>query len=344
MQQDLWRSLGQSPPEHAVFWSDPPSGLRAILVLDNMSLGPAAGGIRTRQYPDSNAALKEAARLARAMTLKCAISGLAAGGGKVVVIENKDMKRRSAFEALGRRIEALGGLFRTAGDLGTTMTDLRDAASHCQYVHLKEESLTEAVALGMVRCLESCARFKGLETLSGLRVAVQGCGAIGSATARALASCDVELVLADVEGERARSLARALGAEVVSADEILEVEVDIVAPCAVGGVMTPEVVGRLRAWGLCGAANNILSGPEAAAALMEREIVHVPDFIASAGAVIEGVGETIMQLEDRGGLIDRLGETTLKVLIEARQRGETPLETAERQAWRVLGAEVNKRC
>jgi leucine dehydrogenase len=162
-------------------WRDAASGLEAILVIDDDTLGPAAGGVRTRSYPSLAEARADAAALARAMTIKCALAGLDAGGGKCVVLDHPGLDRPRAFAELGARIAELGGGFRTAGDLGTTDADLAAMASTCAWVHAGSD-LAGAVARGVVRCIEACAAVRGVP-VAGLAVAIQGCGAIGAAAA-----------------------------------------------------------------------------------------------------------------------------------------------------------------
>jgi leucine dehydrogenase len=319
MSDDLFETLRESGAGRCYLFHDAPSGLRAALVIDDLTLGPAAGGIRTATYPTLHHAINEAAGLARAMTLKCALAGLDAGGAKAVVLDHDGLDRPRAFAALGRRVEELGGIFRTAGDLGTTQADLEAMATTTGYVHTDEVDLSRSVARGMLRCVEACAEARGREP-SELRVAVQGAGAIGSAVARALRQAGIQLVLADLQISRAGELAAELGAEVCPPDEVLAAAVDVVAPCAAGGVLDADAARRMRAWGLCGAANNIVDGDEAAAVLVERGILHVPDVVASAGAVIDGIGRTVMGLDDRAPLIDALGETARRVLRLARER------------------------
>ncbi len=313
------------------FWRDSGSGLRAVLVVDSVALGPAAGGIRTWQYPTVEAALRDAARLARAMTIKCAIAGLDAGGGKAVVLDHPGLDRARAFARLGAFVEELGGLFRTAGDLGTTAGDLTAMAEHCSYVHTEEDDLSAAVARGATRCIEACAAVRG-RSLEGLRVAVQGCGAIGAALARALRAASAEVVVADIDRPRAEKLAGEIDARIAEPDAILTEDVDVIAPCAIGGVVTEELVDELGAWAICGAANNILAGPSVARALAARGVLHVPDVVASAGAVIDGIGRTVMNLPDRTPLIDALGNTARELLEATSSSGRTTEELAVERA------------
>lgn len=311
------------------FFHDAASGLRAVLVIDDQTLGPAAGGVRTRAYPDLEAAVRDAAALARAMTVKCALGGLAAGGAKAVVLDHPGLDRPAAFEVLGRRVQELGGLFRTAGDLGTTEDDLRAMARATEYVHTGEADLSRAVARGLLRCVEACLAHRAAgETTVGLRVAVQGCGAIGSAVAEALADAGCSLVVADVAPGRAEAVALATGARVVPAGAVLEEDVDVLCPCAVGGVVDEATASRLRAFALVGAANNVVASEAAHAALHARGVLHVPDVVASAGAVVEGIGRTVMGLPDRAPLVDALGATAERILRLSRDQDRPTLAVA----------------
>lgn len=324
-------ALDAAGARRCVIWRDAACGLTAVLAIDDLTLGPGAGGVRTRAYPGLAAALAEASALARAMTRKCALAGLAAGGAKAVVLAHAGLDRPRAFARLGEFVAELGGVFRTAGDLGTTADDLAAMATTCPYVHVEERGLAEAVARGLVGCVAACAARRG-RSLAGLRVAVQGCGSIGGAVARALHVAGARLTVADVDAARARRVADGTDATVVGVDELLRSEVDVVAPCAIGGVITAEGAASLRAWAVCGAANNILAGIDAARALAGRGILHVPDEVASAGAVIEGIGRSVMGLADRTPLIDALGATAASLLAEAEATGELPVVLAERRA------------
>ena len=336
MPNKILETIEKNGPSHTIIWSDPPSGLRAFLVLDNMELGPAAGGIRTHRYPSGIEAFRDALALARAMTIKCALAGLEAGGGKCVLLDHPGLDRARAFAFLGKRIEELRGAFRTAGDLGTTAADLRILAAHTRYVHTDERGLSASVARGLVQCIKACAVERGYRNIQGLRVAIQGMGVIGTAVASALSGEGAQLFCADLNPERAEQVVRVLGGTILPADEVLLAEVDIVAPCAGGGVLTADLAERMPAWAVCGAANNILASPQAERILCERGILMVPDPIASAGAVIDGIGQSVMGLADRKPLIDRLFETARQVLSLCKQTGRLPSEIAREWAFRRI--------
>lgn len=324
--------IGAFDPARIERIHEPSLGLTAYLVLDSLALGPAAGGVRTMAYLDEAAAALDACRLARAMTHKCALGGLDAGGGKVVVIDRPDLDRPAAFAVLGRRVDALRGDFRTAGDLGTTGLDLAAMAAQTRYVHTDTDSLAGAVGRGVLRCAEACADLAGRPGLSGIRAAVQGCGDIGAAVAEAFVRAGVSVRVADIDEGRARALAARIGATVVSANEVLYEDVDLLAPCAVGDVISAETAAHIRAWAVCGGANNICTDDAAHEVLHRREILFVPDLISSAGAVVEGIGRTVMGLDDRTDLIDALRHTARVVLEDARSDGRPPIVHAIRRA------------
>lgn len=344
---DIFSVLDARNTPRCYLWNHPPSGLRAIAVLDDETLGPCAGGTRLRSYPSLAAAVDDAAALARAMTIKCALGGVDAGGGKIVVMDHPGLIREAAFDRLGQFVDELGGRLRTAGDFGTTAADIEIMARHSGFVHINEAGLLSAVARGLVACVRACVRVAGPERglgdppssdsnsppLHGLRIAVQGCGGIGAAAARAFAAAGATLWLADIDQPRAQALSAELGATACAPDDVLQADVDIVSPCAIGGVLTAEVARSIRAWAVCGAANNILAGPEVEAHLVERGVLFVPDVVASAGAVVDGVGDRVMGLADRTGLIDRLGETAYELLSASRETGRTASALAEERAW-----------
>ncbi len=320
-----------------LFLADRASGLRAILCIDDLRAGPAAGGIRTRAYPRVEDAAAEVAGLARGMTIKCALAGLAAGGAKTVVLDHSGMDRPAAFRALGGYIEELAGRYHAAGDFGTTAADLAAAAERTRFVHINEPDLAGAVGESVARCLR--VAFDRLDggALAGRTVGIQGCGAIGAAVAGRLHDAGARLVVADVVPERAEAL-RSLGADVVAPEAILQAEVDALVPAALGGVLDERSAPAVRARVVCGAANGVMAGDEVGRALSARGVILVPDALGSAGAVMEGIGSAVMGLSDRTPLFAALEETTREVLDRAEETGESPDAVARRLAFERLDA------
>ncbi|WP_375398016.1 Glu/Leu/Phe/Val dehydrogenase dimerization domain-containing protein [uncultured Sphingomonas sp.] len=337
---DLFDDMAVVAAARVLALSDPASGLKALVALDDLTLGPACGGIRTMRYSGVGEALADAQRLAAAMTLKCAIAGLPAGGGKTVVLDHPGLDRAAAFGRLGEFIESLGGLYRAAGDLGTRQEDLLRAAERTRYVNTTGARLGEATGEGVVNCIRALAAHRGRE-ITGLSVAVQGCGLIGSGVARLLAAAGATLVVADVDAGAAERLAREVGGEAVGAGAILQAPVDVVSPCATGGVITTAAAGAMRAWGVCGGANNQLGDSGALPTLVARGISYVPDFLASAGAVIDGIAR---EVGDGNGdaLIARLHDTAAEVLAESALTGEDTDAVARRMARRNIAQGHNR--
>jgi len=305
--------------KRALFLSEPACGLKAILAIDDMTLGPATGGIRTLSYASDAEALADAQRLAAAMTVKCSIAGLNAGGGKMVVLDHPDLDRPRAFRRLGSFIEDLGGRYWTAGDIGTTIADLEALSETTQYVNLAGRQLGRSVGQTVLNGIRACAEVRDRK-VADLSVAIQGCGLIGEGVARVLAQENVSLYLADVRHEHAQIMADELGATVLSPDDVLLADVDVIAPCAHGGSITADLLGRMKAWAICGGANNQLASPEVAEALASADVLYIPDFLASSGAVIAGIAGPVMGA-DKDGLIARTRETARRILNEAARRG-----------------------
>jgi leucine dehydrogenase len=336
---DIFDDIGSAGAHRVFFLRDEPSGLRAIIALDDVTLGPACGGIRTQPYPTTRDALVDVAKLSSAMTLKCAIANLPAGGGKTVVIVHPGMNRPAAFRRLGEYIQDLGGMYRAAGDLGTTYDDLLHAAENTDYVDTTGQQLGEATGVGIVNCIRACATDHGVDSLANLTIAIQGCGLIGAGVARSLAAQGAHVIVADVDSALAEVLAAEIGGTVESAETILMTRADIISPCAIGGVLTGALVPKIQAWGICGGANNQFASPDVGQELMARDIVYVPDFLASSGAVIDGTSRTLINA-DPAPLLAALEDTALLVLATSRSTGRPPHEVAQAIARdRILSAQ-----
>ena len=330
----VFEALAEAKAGRVVLLRDDASGLRAVIALDSLVLGPACGGIRTRAYSTDLDAITDAQKLAAAMTMKCAIAGLPAGGGKTVVIEHADMDRPAAFRRLGRFIDDLQGLYRTAGDLGTTADDLAEVATATSHVDTAGGALAAATGLTVANCMEAILEDWGRSSFEGVSVAVQGCGLIGAGVARHLHEQGARLFLADTNVAAAQSLAKDVNGTILSPDEVLFADVDILCPCAIGGVVTEEVARNTGAKAICGGANNQLASASVAEDLAGRDITFVPDVLASSGAVIRGVSRMIGGLDEEG-LIAATRRTAQEILARARSEGRTSSE--------VVTAMVNAR-
>ena len=121
--------------DQLVFWSDAANGYRGIIAIHDTTLGPALGGTRFWNYGSEEEAITDVLRLSRGMTYKAAITGLALGGGKSVIIgDHHTTEREAIFRAHGRAIDSLGGRYITAADVGTSIDDMEYLRKETQWV------------------------------------------------------------------------------------------------------------------------------------------------------------------------------------------------------------------
>jgi leucine dehydrogenase len=295
-----------------------------FICVQSTVLGPAAGGTRLKVYPDPADALRDGLRLASAMTSKNAIADLPLGGGKAVLAVPElpsGEARRALLLRYGDLLESLHGTYWTACDMNTVPSDMDVIAERCSYVFARTEAnggsgtSVPATADGVfVGIRASAAHAFGSEDLEGRTVAIQGVGAVGALLARQLRDAGARLVLSDIDEVRAKELAAEVGADVVGADEAIDVECDVLSPCAIGGVLSAETIPRLRCAIVAGAANNQLSEPQDAERLAERGILYAPDYVVNAGGIIhlaalEMLGEDIARRDERiAGIAGTLAE------------------------------------
>ncbi len=227
-------------------------GLTAFLAIDDTRLGPATGGIRWRAYPTPEDGARDVLRLARAMTYKNAFADLDLGGGKTVVLRQPGMCREAAFPALGAAIEGLAGRYVTACDYGTTAAELALVKSRTRFALAEDAAggLDLGTATGVLVAIRAVwRRIAGGRSLDGVRVLVQGVGDVGMVLVRLLVEADARVSFSEVDEERAARCAGELRVERVPADAIFDADVDVLAPCAVGEVITADAARRLRAAG-----------------------------------------------------------------------------------------------
>lgn len=307
-------------------------GLRAIVLLHSLARGPAFGGIRRVAYASEQAALADAKRLAHAMTLKCALADLPAGGGKTVILDGPELQREAAYELLGRAIERLGGDYVCGPDVGTGEADLEVLRRTTRWVNPAGNDAARSTAAGVLAGLRGLSRVVfGDENVGRRRYAIQGLGAVGSALAVALLEAGAQVSGWDVDaGARAR--ARAAGVSVVDEARLLSEPCDVFMPCALGGVLTRDTCERASWRAVCGAANNQLADPGVAELLQQRGIAWAPDFVVNAGAVIEGVLTVRAPGPDVGGRVERhiaaIADRCAELLERARVEQRSALAVA----------------
>ena len=280
--------------ELVVFRDDAASGLRAIIAVHNTRLGPALGGCRMFPYASDADALDDVLRLARGMTYKSALAGLPLGGGKAVIIgDPRTGKSRALLLAMADFVDSLGGRYITAEDSGTTVADMAvigERTPHVSGVQVGGRfggDPSPFTAYGVYCGMLAAIRHRlGRDDVKGLRVAVQGVGAVGRHLAERLIARGATVFAADPNADNLKR-AGMLGATVVGVEEIAALEVDVFAPCALGAAIDAQSVENLRAPVIAGAANNQLASPAEGERLRRRGILYAPDFVINAGGIIE---------------------------------------------------------
>ena len=330
-------------------FSDPASGMQAIIAVHSTALGPSAGGVRFWHYADSGAAITDAMRLSRGMSFKNAMAGLPLGGGKAVVLADEPGARISEaqLQAFGRAVESLGGCYVTAEDVGMFEASMKVIASQTRHVSglpVAEGAAggdpgpftAHGVYLGVKAAAE---RALGSADMAGVRIAVQGVGSVGGGLARLLARDGASLILADVDAARAAALADEIGATTVPADAILLQDVDIVSPNALGAVLDAGVIDQLRCAAVAGGANNQLATKADGQRIHDRGIVYAPDYVINAGGIINVGLEYLGQGDESEVLarIARIPERLDEIWTESARSGVPAAAVADSIARRLIG-------
>lgn len=320
---------------------DEQAGLLAVIAIHSTALGPAMGGVRRRAYPSLDDAVADALRLSAAMTLKNSVAGLPLGGGKSVIVDARPEASDALLDAFAEAIDRLEGRYVAAEDIGTTPCDMDRIARRTRWVAGQSEAAggngdpSPSTALTVFGALTAAARERwGSDELAGRTVGVLGVGKVGGALARRASEAGARLLLADALPERAQALADALpDARTLPSEELLARPLDVLAPCATGGLLTPELAARLDAAIVCGAANNVLLDDDVADRLAERGILYVPDFVANAGGIVHVGGAFLgWDAERIEAAVVAAALRAGGVLGEARARSVTPLTVAYERA------------
>jgi leucine dehydrogenase len=327
--QTLTTVIKERDFEQVVLCRDPGSGLESVIAVHDTTLGPSLGGIRMRSYPTFGDAVDDALNLAQAMTYKAALAGLERGGGKSVI--NADpaaANRRDLLVAHARYIEALAGRYIPAVDMGTTVEDLELVGRHVTTVSSQRRDPSAMTARGVVAAIRAAVALHDDVTLTGARVAVQGLGHVGEHVARLLSEAGAQLLVTDVDAARVREACQRYGATPVLVDDIIGADVDVLVPCAAGGVIDADTAGTVKARYVIGAANNLLADDALAVTLAQRGIVHVPDFVANAGGLIACDAELHDDDSTLLTRVDGIGQTAAAVLERAAETGQDTVAVA----------------
>ena len=281
--------------EQVIFCSNSETGLRAIVAIHSTSLGPSLGGCRMYPYQTEEQALKDVLRLSEAMSYKAALADLKLGGGKSVIIGDPEKhKTPELLWSFGSHIESLNGRYVVAKDMGITMEDLQYIGDQSSYVVGRpiqrggvgdpSRSTAKGVYYGMKEAVKRKLR---RDSLKGIKVVIQGIGAVGFNLAEFLVQEQAELFVSDIKTsalEKAKSTFH--GIHIISNEEVFTTPCEILSPCAVGAVINEETVEKLNCSIIAGGANNQLSSLSIGKKLFEKDIFYIPDFVINSGGLI----------------------------------------------------------
>ena len=324
--------------EQVLIGRDAATAYHGIIAIHSTALGPAVGGTRFWNYNSEEDAVTDALRLSQGMTYKTALAGLPLGGGKSIIIGNHATSDREALlHVHGRFVETLKGRYITAEDVGTSPADMEIVRLETQHVAGllgRSGDPSPITARGVFRAIQASTRFvRDTDDLSGLSVALQGCGHVGYNLAKLLHEAGAKLIVTDVNEDSVSRLVDEFGAESVRPADIFSVRADIFAPCALGGVINDETIPKLKVKIVAGAANNQLLEERHGAMLRERNILYAPDYVANAGGVFNGCMELLGWNADYAlSKVDAIYDTILSIFESAQAEGITTNKAADQLA------------
>ena len=333
--------------EQVVFCQDKASGLKAIIAIYSTALGPSLGGTRFFPYQTEADAVHDALELSRGMAYKNALAGLDLGGGKAVIWgDPATSKGEALLRAYGRFVESLAGRYITACDVGTYVADMDIVAKETRYVtgrsieHGGAGDSSILTAFGVFQGMRAAAEHAwGTPTLRGHRVGVAGVGKVGRYLLKHLAEERAQVVVTDPNPAAVEWVRSTYPQVDVVADTaaLLAADIDVYAPCAMGGALDDETVEALQAKIVCGAANNQLAHPGVEKRLADRGVLYAPDYVVNAGGVIQVADEIDGFNFDRAkSRASRIFETTKEILALSDSDGVPPAVAADRLAERRM--------
>ncbi|MDG1771944.1 MAG: Glu/Leu/Phe/Val dehydrogenase dimerization domain-containing protein [Oceanicoccus sp.] len=337
--------------ELVAFKDDQASGLKAIIAVHNSTLGPALGGCRMFSYTSNSEALSDVLRLSRGMTYKSALAGIALGGGKSVIIGNPQQdKSRQLLLAMGGFINSLSGTYITAEDSGTGVADMAVMGEKTPYVsgvisgeeHGGDPS--PITAYGVYRGVVASVAHKFKSDLKGVRIALQGIGNVGFHLARQLVESGATVYAADINPANIQRAVNQLGVIELPLEDILSADVDVLAPCALGGAININSIESIKAKVIAGAANNQLATADMGDALKQKGILYAPDYVVNAGGIIDVYYQT-QGIRDRKKVdahVERIGDTLKTIFTRADQTGSATSRIADELAEEILAGDVKE--
>jgi len=336
--------------EKVSYFQDPLTGLKAIIAVHNTNLGASLGGCRMWPYSNSEDALKDVLRLSQGMSYKAAMAGLAQGGGKAVIIgDPRKHKTEALMQAMGRFVDSFNGRYIIAEDSGITVQDVIQMSSQTPYTagtqarysfdgSQPDGNPSPATAFGVFNGIQAAVKYRFGSDLAGKKIAIQGVGHVGLRLARHLYEAGAKLYVSDIYQENLLIAEQELSATIVDNNHIHTLDVDVYAPCALGGAINNASVHLIKAPIIAGAANNQLLTPNMADLLQQQDIVYIPDYVINAGGIIDIYHQTQddSSNEKLREQLEQIGQTVTNILEKSSQQGTTTTNIANKIAEQAL--------
>jgi leucine dehydrogenase len=343
----LFETIDQMGHEQVLFYQNTESGLKAIIALHDTGLGVAMGATRMFPYANEADALNDVLRLSRGMTYKAACANIPVGGAKAVIISDPQDKTEAMLRDYGRFVESLQGIFVTGQDVNLSPQDVRLIGEETRHVvGLTAKSLGPApiTAMGVFLGIKAALEFKyGDRPLSGIKVAVQGLGNVGQHLCELLYEQGVQLFVSDISRQKTWLAQRAYQATIVAPKEIYALDVDVFAPCALGGILNSSTIPLIKAPIIAGCANNQLQDEAIdSQALTQKGILYCPDYVINSGGLIDVYNEMIgYQPEKVKQQLNNIYITLQEIFTKAQQQNLTTNEAAFELAKTRIAAAKN---
>jgi leucine dehydrogenase len=337
--------------EQLVFCNDNETGLKAIVAIHNTVLGPSLGGTRMWAYNNEMEAITDALRLSRGMTYKSSLAGLNLGGGKAVIIgDSKTQKNEALMRRFGKFINSLSGKYITAEDVGVNTKDM-------EYIKMETDFVTglpvnmggsgdpsPVTAYGVYLSMKASVKeLSGNDSIAGKKIVIQGIGNVGEALVEYCVKDGAKVYINDINEERLKAVAKHTGAEIIAADKVYDMDMDIYAPCALGATVNTDTLNRLKCSIICGSANNQLADETLHGKMvMEKGILYAPDFVVNAGGIINVYYELEGYNRERAlSHAEKIYQTTLNIFKVSKEQNIPTYMAANRLAEKRI-ADIGK--
>ncbi len=329
--------------EQVSFFTDEQSGLKSIVAIHDTTLGPAVGGCRMWNYASDEEAITDVLRLSRGMTYKNAVAGLKMGGGKSVIIgDSRQDKSPELFRAFGRAIHTLGGRYYSAEDVGINTQDIMIAHQETPYMaglEGKSGDPSPFTALGTFLGIKAAVKHQlGKDSLSGLKVAIQGLGNVGYHLCRHLHNAGAKLVVTDLNQQALQNVAKEFNATIVGLDEIYSQDVDIYAPCALGATINDQTINIIKASIIAGCANNQLAETRHGNLLRDKGILYAPDYVINAGGIINVSFESDYSASKSTEKVEKIYNTLIDIFQAADTKKVQTAAIADQMARDIIAS------